>query len=126
MKASGLLDEEKVLKAAIRKEGAALHLKTKATIEGLNDAQVHELLELKWIVPFSEALHRLPGQRIETLIGKLEDQAEKYRITYADNARKIQQAETKLADMIEELDGDEFDLKGLTELQTLLAGVTDE
>jgi type I restriction enzyme M protein len=116
------LTEEKTLKAAIKKDAAALHLKTKATIEGLSDAQVRELLERKWITPFSEALHRLPGQQIKTLIGKLEALAEKYRLTYADNAREIQQTETALAGMIEELDANEFDLKGLAELKTLLAG----
>jgi type I restriction enzyme M protein len=116
------LTEEKTLKAALKQQAAALHLKTKATIEGLSDAQVHELIEGKWVAPFSEALHRLPDQRMATLIGKLEALAEKYRITYADNAREIQQAETALAGMIEELDGNEFDLKGLAELKTLLAG----
>ncbi|MBK1883358.1 type I restriction-modification system subunit M [Luteolibacter pohnpeiensis] len=116
------LAEEKTLKAAIKKDAAALHLQTKDIIKGLSDEQVLELLERKWIAPFSEALHCLPGQRIEMLIGKLEALAEKYRITYADNAREIQQAETALAGMIEELDGNEFDLKGLAELKTLLAG----
>jgi len=47
---------------------------------------------------------------------------QKYQITYADNAHEIHQTETELAGMIEELDGNEFDLKGLTELKTLLAG----
>lgn len=116
------LAEEKILKTELKKEAAALHLKTKATIEGLSDEQVHELLERKWISPFIEALHRLPDQQVEMLIGKLTALAEKYRLTYADNAREIQQTETALADMIEELEGNEFDLKGLAELKTLLAG----
>ncbi len=116
------LAEEKTLKAAIKTEAAALHLKTKATIEGLSDAQVHELLERKWITPFMDALHGLPGQQVDTLIRKLEALAEKYRLTYAANAHDIQQTETALAGMIGELDGNEFDLKGLAELKTLLAG----
>jgi type I restriction enzyme M protein len=116
------LGEEKTLKAAIKQASDALHLKTKATIEGLSDAQVHELLERKWIVPLSSELHRLPAQQIDGLIGKLEALVEKYRITYADNAREIQQTETELAGMIEELDANEFDAKGLAELKTLLAG----
>ena len=116
------LAEEKTLKVKIKQEAAALHLKTKATIEGLSDAQVHELLELKWILPFSDELHRLPAQQLDGLIRKLEALVEKYRITYADNAREIQQTETALAGMIEELDANEFDLKGLVELKTLLAG----
>ena len=45
---------------------------------------------------------------------------EKYRLTYADNARDIQQAETELAGMIGDLDANEFDLQGLTELKNLL------
>lgn len=117
------LAEEKTLRAAIKKDAAALHLKTKHTIENLSDAQVHELLESKWITPFSEELHRLPDQQVDTLIRKLEALAEKYRITYADNAREIQQTENALASMIEELDANEFDLKGLAELKTLLAGI---
>jgi len=116
------LAEEKILKAAIKKDAAALHLKTKATIETLSDAQVHELLERKWIAPFVEALHQLPGQQIEGLTRKLDALVQKYQITYADNAREIQQTETALAAMIGELDGSEFDLKGLAELQALLAG----
>jgi type I restriction enzyme M protein len=114
--------EEKTLKAAIKQAAAALHLKTKATIEALSDEEVHELLERKWIIPFVESLHQLPGQQIDNLIRKLEALVEKYRITYAANARDIQQTEAELAGMIAELEGNEFDLKGLAELKTLLAG----
>ncbi len=116
------LAEEKTLKAAIKAEAAQLHLKTKATIEGLNDAQVNKLLERKWIIPLSEELHRLPAQQIDDLVRKLEALVEKYRITYAHNAREIKQIETELAGMIGELDANEFDHKGLAELKTLLAG----
>lgn len=116
------LAEEKTLKAAIKQAAAALHLKTKATIEGLNDPQVRDLLERKWIIALSSELRRLPDQQIDGLIGKLEALVEKYRITYADNARDIQQTEAELAGMIGELDANEFDRKGLAELKTLLAG----
>ncbi len=116
------LAKEKALKAAIKKDAAALHLKTKTTIEKLDDTQVHALLEAKWIAPLVDELHRLPGLVVDSLIGKLEALVAKYRITYADNARTIRQAENSLASMLEELDGNEFDLKGLAELKTLLAG----
>lgn len=113
--------EEKTVKTALKREIDALHLKTKTTIESLSDAQVHELLELKWITPLIDELHRLPEQQMDRLTRKLEALVEKYRLTYADNAREIQQAETELAAMIEDLDADEFDLQGLAELKTLLA-----
>jgi type I restriction enzyme M protein len=116
-----LLAEEKTLKAAIKQASAALHLKTKSTIEGLSDPQVYDLLERKWIIPLIHSLHRLPDQQIDGLTRKLEALLEKYRITYADNAREIHLTEIELAGMIEELDANEFDLKGLVELKTLLA-----
>lgn len=122
LKSADWLAEEKALKAAIKKDAAALHLKTKATIEGLGDDQVHELLERKWIAPFIKALHNLPDQQIEGLTRKLDALVRKYQITYADNAREIEQTESALAGMIEELDANEFDRKGLAELKTLLAG----
>lgn len=122
IQAADWLATEKALKAAIKADAAALHLKTKKTIEGLSGAQVHTLLESKWITPLNDALHGLPDQQIDSLIAKLEALVEKYRITYADNAHEIRQAEAALAGMIAELDGNEFDLKGLAELKTLLAG----
>lgn len=122
LQAADWLAEEKALKAAIKKGAAALHLKTKATIEGLSDAQVHALLERKWIAPLMEALHKLPDQRIDGLIRKLDALVLKYEITYADNAREIAQVEAALAGMIGELDANEFDSKGLAELKALLTG----
>ncbi|MEX1027958.1 MAG: N-6 DNA methylase [Candidatus Paceibacterota bacterium] len=122
VRASSLLAEEKTLKSEIKEETAALHLKTKETIENLTVDQVNELLETKWILPLNESLHQLPAQQIDNLTNKLQALVEKYKITYADNARKIQQTESELAAMIDELDGNEFDMKGLAELKRLLIG----
>ena len=112
--------EKSQLGKAIKNEAAALHLLTKDTIEALDETQVRELLILKWITPLSQSLHGLPSTQIDGLITRLQELAEKYQITYADNAREIQQTENELAGMIEELDGNKFDLKGLAELKTLL------
>lgn len=120
--ASSLLNEERTLKSEVREDAAALHMLTKKTIENLNNAQVNELLELKWVWPLNDALHSLPSQKLDTFTTKLQALVEKYQVTFADNAREIQQTEAELAGMIDELDGNEFDLKGLSELKTLLKG----
>ena len=122
IRALALLDEEKDLKDLQRKQAAALHQKTKSTIESLSDGQVHELLASKWIAPMVDELHCLPGSVMDGVIGKLEALVQKYRITYADNARDIKKSEDALANMLGELQGGEFDLKGIEELKTLLAG----
>ncbi|GAB6095098.1 type I restriction-modification system subunit M [Desulfatiferula olefinivorans] len=122
IKASALLDEEKALKAEIRAEAAAMHLLTKRTIEGLNDDAVHELLERKWIRPLIASLHQLPTMLIDRLTAKLQALADKYTITYADNARAIRKTEASLASLIDELDGNAFDMQGLDEFKKLLKG----
>jgi type I restriction enzyme M protein len=122
IKAAKLLAQEKSLKAAIKADAAALHLKTKTTIEALSDEQAYALLDSKWLSPLADELHRLPGVVTSSLIAKLQALVEKYRITYADNARNIKQSENALASMLSELQGGEFDLKGIAELKTLLAG----
>lgn len=118
--ASALLEEEKTLKAEIKEETVALHLLTKETIEGLSDQQVTELLERKWIVPLCDALNYLPSLQIDNFTHKLRTLVEKYQITYADNAREIQKTEAELSAMLADLDGNEFDLKGLDEMKKFL------
>lgn len=122
IRAATLITEEKQLKTAARKEAAALHQLTKKTIEALSDEQVHELLESKWIVPFNEALHQLPVALIDTLTAKLQSLVEKYATTYSETARAIRKSESGLSDLIDQLDGNEFDMQGLAELKTFLKG----
>lgn len=110
------------LQAQIKKEAAALHLKTKDTIENLKDEQVFELLELKWIVPVVTSLNNLPENIIIKLSNKVQALAGKYAVTYSDVAKEIAEAESTLSSLIGELEGSEFDMKGLNELKALLHG----
>ncbi len=120
VKASTLLADEKDLKAQIKAEAAALHLKTKETIENLTDEQVYELLELKWIHPVVTSLNNLPETIITKLSNKVQALSDKYAITYSDVAKEIKAAESTLSTLIGDLEGNEFDMKGLNELKTLL------
>lgn len=120
VKASSLLAEEKELKSQIKTEAIALHLKTKETIENLTDEQVFELLELKWINPVVTSLNNLPETIINQLSNKVQALIGKYAITYSDVAKEIKEAESTLSCLIGELEGNEFDMKGLNELKLLL------
>lgn len=117
-----LIDEEKALKKAVKTAADALHLKTKATIENLSDSQVNHLLELKWIAPLLDELNQLPSQLIQNLTRQVQALADKYATTYADVARDITSTEQTLANMLDELTGNEFDMQGLGELKALLQG----
>jgi type I restriction enzyme M protein len=115
-----LIAEEKKLKKEFKLETAALHLKTKDTIEELSDAQVYELLELKWVLPIVGAMNNLPKSIINDLTNKVQILSEKYATTYSDVAKEINTTENTLSSLIGELEGNEFDMKGLNELKSLL------
>jgi type I restriction enzyme M protein len=120
LKVDALIAEEKTVKAKVKTEAAIFHLKTKETIENLTNEQVFELLELKWIVPVVSSLNNLPKTIIAKLTNKVQAMADKYAITYSDVSKEIRTAESTLSTLIGDLVGNEFDMKGLNELKSLL------
>ena len=85
-----LIAEEKAMKKEVKEESIALHVKTKKTIEELSDAQVYELLELKWIKPLENELGKLPNGIINTLVNRVQELATKYETTLKDIEDEIQ------------------------------------
>lgn len=115
-----LIAEEKIVKKEVRDESIALHLLTKKTIENLSDAQVYELLELKWIKPLITALNKLPKGIIDNLTNKLQTMSEKYTTTLKNIEDEIKLTQKELSSMVDELIGDEFDMQGLKAFKELL------
>lgn len=122
VKVDELIAEEKVLKTKIKTEVIALHNATKTFIENLTDEQVLYVLEQKWISPIVTSLNSLPTTLIATLTNKVQVLASKYETTYADVAKEINQAEKTLATLLDDLQGNEYDLQGLNEFKNLLHG----
>ena len=117
-----LAKEEKELKSSIKKKSAELQKKTKITIENLSDEQVYMLLEKKWIEPLIEGLKGLPDTLVDTLVSKISALQTKYDTTLDEIEAQIKETESTLAEMIDELVGNEFDMKGLSEFKSLLLG----
>ena len=80
------------------------------------------LLEKKWIDTLVSNLSKMPDTLIDTLVSKIQALESKYSTTFFEVETQIQDTEAQLASMIDELDGSEFDLKGLSEFKSLLAG----
>ena len=121
-KVDTLINREKTLKKHVKEAAAELHLRTKTTIETLSDESVLELLRLKWITPLVENLNSLPQTCINVLTAKLEALCNKYETTYAEVEQQIADTERTLIGMLDELRGNEFDMKGLQEFKMLLEG----
>jgi len=126
VRADALMTREKKLKKEVKDQAAALHTLTKQVIETLPDNDVLFLLVQKWIKPLCDSLAELPNGVINDLVAQTKTLAEKYAVTYMDLDSEIKEAEQSLSSLIDDLDGDEFDMRGLKEFQTLLGADKDE
>lgn len=122
IKVEELSKKEKELKAEIKTGSLNLQKKTKETMEALTDEQVFKLLEKKWMEPLLENLSKLPDKVVDHLTGVLTAIKTKYETTFLQVDQEIKAAELELAAMIDDLTGDDFDMKGLSEFKALLLG----
>ena len=125
-KVAALATEEKELKAAIKKDAGLLDGKTKETIESLSDEQVIDLLKDKWITPLIQSLMKLPDSIVNELVSKLKALTKKYETTFAEVETQISETEKALSAMIDDLEGNEFDMLGLSEFKKMLGGVQND
>jgi len=122
VKYTNLISEEKELKKQIKNETNELHNKTKEVIEALSDEQAIELLKCKWINPLIDSIFKLPEEIINEIANKAKHFKRKYNITFSEIADEIKINQSTLISLIDELEGDDFDMKGLSELKSLLNG----
>ena len=122
IKVANLIEKEKSLKKDIKQDSEKLLAETKRTIENLSDNKALELLKEKWISPLISSLKELPNHIIKDIISNVSNLSKKYSLTLIDLESQIKEAETSLVGMIDELVGDEYDMKGLNELKSLLKG----
>lgn len=120
LKVNSLINREKELKKNLKTKTAALISATKSTIENLTDDQVMELLQQKWINPLLDSLNELPNAIISNLVSKVSQISEKYGTTLVELEEQIKAAENSLTTLLEELEGNEYDMKAIKEFISLL------
>ena len=119
---NNLLEEEKELKKSIKKETKELHILTKEAIENLSDEDVIELLKVKWIDSLIDLIIQLPFEVVDKLSNDILNMKAKYEKTFSDISQNIEEEQNSLLELIDDLEGDEFDEKGLSELKSLIDG----
>lgn len=119
---SELIEEEKILKKQIKVGSNNLEMLTKKTIENLSDNDIRSLLYEKWISPLIKSLKTLPNLIISNLEISLVKLSKKYDNTFININKEIAKSEKELAMMISDLDGEEYDLIAIKELQELFGG----
>lgn len=111
-----LWDEQAKAKKNVKKLLEELEKKTIKTIEGLDMKDIQMFLELKWIQPITFAIEALPDAVIQNLADAITALSEKYAVTYNDIEQGIEESESNLATLIDQLTGDEFAISGLSNL----------
>ncbi len=69
-----------------------------------------------------ESIYKLPDTVIDSLVSKIQALQSKYATTFFEVEQQISETEATLVGMIDELEGKEYDMLGLSELKKLLGG----
>lgn len=117
-----LTREEKALKSETKRVRTELEQHTKETIEQLPASAAQNLLYQKWIQTLIDELAALPDGIISGFENQLTALQDKYSTTLLDVEQEIKETEKKLCGMMDDLEGNEFDMKGLQEFKILLEG----
>ncbi|MFV8476909.1 N-6 DNA methylase [Mycoplasma sp. Z355B] len=94
---------------------------TIAIYDTLSDADARELITIKWVTPVIKSLENLPTTILETYADNLKKLGEKYQNTLMDIENDIREVSNTLISLIDELDANEEDKKGLEEFKKLLS-----
>ena len=114
--------KEKELKKELKNKTADLHIKTKETIENMTEETALNLLDIKWNKNVIMSILELPELYINDLKTKIKNLKDKYKETLCDIDNSINSVSKDLNSLLDELDGDEFDIKGIKDLKKLLGG----
>lgn len=118
--ANKLLKEQKAIQKEIKTSKENIHAMTKDKLESLSIEEAKALVYEKWISPLMDQLNQIPQNVMEKLKKQLEQLEDKYSETLNDLDDQIHQTEQELAKMIDDLTGNEYDMKGLETFKSLL------
>ena len=118
--ANKLLKEQKAIQKEIKTSKENIHAMTKDKLESLSIEEAKALVYEKWISPLMDQLNQIPQNVMEKLKKQLEQLEDKYSETLNDLDDQIHQTEQELDKMIDDLTGNEYDMKGLEAFKSLL------
>lgn len=122
VKVNNLIEDEKKLKKEIKTKSEQLHILTKDTLEKMSLEEGLKLIDIKWNTPIVNSISNLPNLVIIDLVVQVNNLKNKYKDTLLDIETDIEKTSSELNTLIDDLAGDDFDMKGLQELKKLLGG----
>lgn len=111
-----LWDKASKLNKEIKADKVSLEVKTIKTIEHLSDEEINMFLHKKWIDPICEGISNTLSAVLNTFEKAIVALEGKYAESYNDIEVQIIDNQNKLAELIGQLTGDEFSIRGLQNL----------
>ena len=115
-----LWDDQSKTNKEIKTKKLELIDKTKEAIENLTDEEIETFLYLKWISPMCNDINSTLTTVMESLQKEVTTLAEKYAVSFKQLNEELFSAQNELSDIIAQLTGDEFAIKGLEGLSESL------
>lgn len=122
IKADKLNEQEKEIKKQVKDLTNKLHMLTKATIEKLTINEALKILDIKWNKNICDGILSLSNELLKQLEKDVVTLKNKYEVTLCDIDNNIEETSSELIELLDQLVGDEFDMKGLEDLKKLLGG----
>ena len=122
LKIDGINEKTKSIKKDLKSSKESLEELTKNKIMNLSDDEIHNLLIDKWVNPICNNINDLSFKLIKDFEKNIKLLCKKYETTYLELDKQIKETETSLGAMVDELEANEFDKKGLDEFKKLLGG----
>ncbi|MGN0812774.1 MAG: type I restriction-modification system subunit M [Candidatus Coproplasma sp.] len=112
--------------SAIKKERndckKEIDLKAVEKLAVLTDEEIKILLNAKWILPIMVNINKIPQDITKAFIKKLNELLIRYENPLFIVDKEIKEIEEECYNLIDDLQGDEFDMLGLKEVQKLFRG----
>ncbi len=122
LKIDSVNEKTKLIKKDLKSSKESLEELTKNKIMNLSDDEIHNLLIDKWVNPICNNINDLSFKLIKDFEKNIKLLCKKYETTYLELDKQIKETETSLGAMVDELEANEFDKKGLDEFKKLLGG----
>lgn len=119
---SNLNNKMKKCKNEIKNIKMKLEGNTKHKIETIETEEALKLLEKKWIIPLCNEIEKLPEKMLNEFLKSIKYLENKYKESFCDLDIEIKNTQNELSKMLDELTGNEFDIKGLERFKSLLGG----
>ena len=111
-----LWEEQTKVKKEIKEAKAELIDKTKEAIEHLTDEEVELFLHKKWIDPVVSGINDTLTDVLKAVETRVTALANKYAVSYKELGEQMAEAKQQMADLVAALNGDEYALGGLKQL----------